>query len=243
MVAARHDARPSHGTQSAGHPSYAAEMPAPSPRGATPAPPPPFPPFPPLPPLPPFPESGLTDGTVLVRLWEPAQDAEARLRLVRDPDQDRWGVPFGIPRPVDVVVMQNQLEGDRARALGGGPSSYAVVAAGTGDLLGDVACRLDIPPLGVADIGYATLPEARGRGVATSALRLLSDWLLAPGGAGLARVQLDHAVGNVASCRVAKRAGFDQEGLRRRYLPLVDPEAPEGWSRADVCLHGRVSDD
>ena len=59
-------------------------------------------------------------------------------------------------------------------------------------------------------------------------------------GAGLARVQLDHAVANVASCRVALRAGFEQEGVRRGFLPVVDPDAPAGWSRADVCLHGRV---
>jgi RimJ/RimL family protein N-acetyltransferase len=58
----------------------------------------------------------------------------------------------------------------------------------------------------------------------------------------LARVQLDHAVGNPASCRVAARAGFVQEGIRRCYLPVVDPEAAAGWSRADVCLHGRVAE-
>jgi RimJ/RimL family protein N-acetyltransferase len=142
---------------------------------------------------------------------------------------------------VDAAAEQDHLERDRATSDSGQPSSYAVVAAGTGDLLGDIAWRLDLPLLGIADVGYATLPEARGRGVASAALGLLTTWLTDPvGGCGLPRVQLDHAVANAASCRVAARAGFVQEGVRRGYLPVVDPDAPAGWSRADVCLHGFV---
>lgn len=175
-----------------------------------------------------------------MRVWEPATDAADRLRLIRDPDQDRWGAPVFVPRPVDEAVVREHSERDRADALDGQPTSYAVVSASSGRLLGDIACRLDLPRMLIADVGYGTLPEARGQGVASTALSLLTGWLLAD--AGLARVQLDHAVGNVASCRVAARAGFAQEGIRRGYLPLVDPDAAAGWTRHDVCLHGRVPD-
>jgi RimJ/RimL family protein N-acetyltransferase len=59
----------------------------------------------------------------------------------------------------------------------------------------------------------------------------------------MARVQLDHSVENVASCRVALAAGFEREGMRRAYLPLRDPESPTGVRRHDVCLHGYVAGD
>lgn len=213
--------------------SYAAQMPDPG------LPPPT--PSPTSGPLPTFPPAGLVAGDILVRVWQPEVDAADRQRLMRDPDQDRWGTPVFVPRPVDLAATRSQTESEAARARLGEPSSYAVVSLASGRLLGDVACRLDLPRPRVVDVGYGTLPEARGRGVTSTALRLLTEWLLAEDGAAMARVQLDHAVGNVASCRVAEKAGFEQEGVRRRFLPLVDPRAPAGWSRADVCLHGRVA--
>ena len=94
--------------------------------------------------------------------------------------------------------------------------------------------------MAIGDVGYSTLPEARGRGVARTGLRLLSDWLLDPDGPALARVQLDHAVENVASCRVATGAGFEQEGIRRGFLPVLGDDV-DHWFRHDVCLHGRFS--
>jgi hypothetical protein len=62
----------------------------------------------------------------------------------------------------------------------GEPTSYAVVSVATDALLGDIACRMDNPRMGIVDVGYGTLPEARGRGVASTALTLLSAWLLDP---------------------------------------------------------------
>jgi len=88
-------------------------------------------------------------------------------------------------------------------------------------------------------VGYNVLPEARGRGVASRALRLLSTWVLSPQGMDLERVQLDHAVENVASCRTADHAGFTREGVRQRFLPLQNsPKAPVVFH--DTCLHGLV---
>jgi RimJ/RimL family protein N-acetyltransferase len=67
-------------------------------------------------------------------------------------------------------------------------------------------------------IGYWVKRTARGRGVATTALRLLScrafDELGSP------RVQLLAEPGNHASCRVAEKAGFKPEGTLRRYLDV-----------------------
>lgn len=94
------------------------------------------------------------------------------------------------------------------------------------------------------DVGYAVHPDARGLGVATSAVRLVLRWLTtAANGPEVGRVQLDHSVENPASCKVAERAGLPREGLRRSYLPLREPATDGGLRRHEVCLHGLPADD
>jgi [ribosomal protein S5]-alanine N-acetyltransferase len=53
-------------------------------------------------------------------------------------------------------------------------------------------------------------------------------------GLGLHRVQLQHAVDNAASCRVATKAGFALEGTQRGSCLLA-----EGF--VDEHLHARVA--
>jgi hypothetical protein len=65
------------------------------------------------------------------------------------------------------------------------------------------------------ELGCWLLPEGRGRGRATHALRLVSHWLLSR--AGVARLELAASPGNAASQRVAELAGFQREGILRSY--------------------------
>jgi RimJ/RimL family protein N-acetyltransferase len=65
-----------------------------------------------------------------------------------------------------------------------------------------------------AQIGYGVRPRARGRGFATEALAALSRWALTAG--GLQRVWLSVNTDNLASLRVARKAGFTREGTLRR---------------------------
>ncbi|HZA19339.1 MAG TPA: GNAT family N-acetyltransferase [Actinomycetota bacterium] len=84
------------------------------------------------------------------------------------------------------------------------------------------------------EIGYILAPEARGRGVATAALRLLGDWAI--GELGLARVELRIAADNSASIAVAERCGFAYEGtLRSLYF--------KDGLRADTAIYSRLPDD
>jgi RimJ/RimL family protein N-acetyltransferase len=69
-------------------------------------------------------------------------------------------------------------------------------------------------------VGYGLLPQFRGRGFTVRALRLLVDWAFGP--AGLARLELGAAVENVASQKVAVRAGFQPDGLARARLRRPD---------------------
>ena len=65
-------------------------------------------------------------------------------------------------------------------------------------------------------LGYWVAPAARGRGVASRAVRLLADWGFR--GLGLARIELTCGPDNVASQRVAERCGFTREGLLRSHM-------------------------
>jgi len=79
------------------------------------------------------------------------------------------------------------------------------------------------------ELGYILTEEARGRGVATEALRQLTEWTLRETGAK--RIELLISVDNVASKKVAERAGYELEGvLRSTYLKEGRREDSEIWS-------------
>jgi RimJ/RimL family protein N-acetyltransferase len=71
---------------------------------------------------------------------------------------------------------------------------------------------------GSCEVGYWVARPARGRGVATRAVRLLSAWGLRE--LGLDRIELLVIEGNDASCRVAEAAGYRREGLLRRHREI-----------------------
>lgn len=69
-----------------------------------------------------------------------------------------------------------------------------------------------------AELGYWLSPDARGLGLMNEAVRLACDFAFAAddgGGLGLQRLQWHAFVPNAASASVARRAGFQFEGLSR----------------------------
>ena len=62
------------------------------------------------------------------------------------------------------------------------------------------------------ELGYAVVPDARGRGIATEVLRRLSEWAFAQ---GMMRVTALVSVENSASSRVAQKVGYTYEGVLR----------------------------
>lgn len=65
---------------------------------------------------------------------------------------------------------------------------------------------------GEVELGYALAPHARGRGVATAALVAMTVWAFDQ---GLVRVTALISTDNVASSRVAEKAGYSFEGVLR----------------------------
>jgi RimJ/RimL family protein N-acetyltransferase len=112
---------------------------------------------------------------------------------------------------------------------------FAIADAETGSGLGIVDLHLDVRgEPGLASVGYWVLARARGRGLASRALQLISRWALTE--LGVERLYLTTAPGNVASQRVAERAGFTREGLLRAHLPT-----PEG--RRDSVIFSLLPSD
>ena len=80
------------------------------------------------------------------------------------------------------------------------------------------------------ELGYIVAPEARGRGVATEALRQLTSWAFDELGAQ--RVYLLIDVVNAPSHRVAERCGYVREGvLRSTHLKQDRRVDTVVWSR------------
>jgi RimJ/RimL family protein N-acetyltransferase len=95
---------------------------------------------------------------------------------------------------------------------------FAIAEAATGAGLGLIDLHLFRDDATLASVGYWVGPHARGRGAATRALRLVASWAFAE--LGIERLQLTTHPDNVASQRVAERAGFTREGLLRSYLAI-----------------------
>lgn len=158
----------------------------------------------------PLPATGLVDGAIALRPWHDA-DVPAMTEACRDPEIQRWTM---VPDDYEEADARAYIAAARERRQAGSALELAVVDADDpGAVLGSVALmRIDAART-LAEIGYWIAPTARGRGVAVRAVRLLSDWGLR--GLGIARIELQPYVGNVASQRVAERAGY----VRERILP------------------------
>jgi RimJ/RimL family protein N-acetyltransferase len=146
--------------------------------------------------------------------------------LTEDPDVLRF---TRVPEPVPPEFATTWLAAYEAGRRDGTREAFAIVD-GDGVFLGmAVAPRIDRPAL-TAELGYVVARAARGRGVATRALALLTDWAFRE--QGLLRAELLISVDNDASKRVAERCGYVREGvLRSLHVKQDRREDTELWAR------------
>ena len=110
-----------------------------------------------------------------------------------------------------------------------GTSEAFAVEDEAGEFLGCVMAFGIEADAKTGELGYLVAPSARGRGVGTAALRLLTKWGF--GERGLLRLELMISVDNEASKVVAERAGYVKEGvLRSVYVKQDLREDHELWS-------------
>lgn len=160
----------------------------------------------------------LRDGYLLLRAWR-KEDAEVVYEECRDPETQRW-LPT-LPRPYTLTDAYEFVTG----ALDLGGPQYAITEDGA--VVGSIGIRLGADASG--HIGYWCTRGARGRGVATRALRRLCRHALED--LRLERLELFADPENVASQRVAEKVGFRREGVLRSHLCH-----PDGRRRDSVVL-------
>ena len=171
----------------------------------------------------------LADDRVRLRTLV-AEDAPVVHKACRDPQIERYTL-FEQPARVDQTLAWIESQPElRAR---GTAIDFGIVPVGGVVPVG--ACGL----MGIeleedrALAGYWIAQRARGRGFASAALALLSEWALAPP-LGLARLGLHIDTENESSQRVAVNAGFQFEGVMRSYMSVKG-------RRCDVARYSRLA--
>jgi RimJ/RimL family protein N-acetyltransferase len=155
----------------------------------------------------------LTDGIVTLRPFAEG-DAPAVARACADPETQRF-IP-GMPSPYTEADARAYIGLTREWEAAGTNVPRAIVEAASGELLGSIDVRLGE----TGTIGYWMGPWARRRGHATRALALLSRWAVTE--AGVERLELTTHPDNIASQRVAEKAGFAREGILRGYIRFAE---------------------
>jgi RimJ/RimL family protein N-acetyltransferase len=162
----------------------------------------------------------IRDGDLVLRPWT-EDDVPALVVACNDPEIPRW-IPF-IPAPYTQADALDFIRGESRPDI---DHSFAMTLEG--DLAGSIGMKLNSPGYR-GQIGYWVAAPARGRGLCTRALRLLSRWGLDD--LALQRLELITDPDNVASQRCAEKVGFRREGVLRAHL-----RHPDGRIRDSVMF-------
>jgi RimJ/RimL family protein N-acetyltransferase len=155
------------------------------------------------------PPEPLSDGVIVLRLRE-ERDAPAIADASSDPETKRWldDEPLTGLRPRELVSRAEE----QWRTGRGAP--FVVADAASDRALGLLNVQFGEDEE-VAGLAVSVFPEARGRGVASRALRIAAKWATLE--LGVRRVYAEAASENIASIRAIEKAGFHREGVLRAH--------------------------
>ncbi|MEU4534151.1 GNAT family N-acetyltransferase [Streptosporangium sp. NPDC023825] len=143
----------------------------------------------------------LSGHGVVLREWED-DDLAAMVELFDDPEVAYW---TPLASPFDPEAARVYLERARRRRASGERLQLAITADG-GEPAGEVLLMLSGLGLDVAEIGYGLGAAYRGRGLASGAVRVMTEFALRT--VGVSRLLLEIEAGNAASVAVARAAGY-----------------------------------
>ena len=148
----------------------------------------------------------MSDAQVVFERW--ASDPAVTRHLVWSPHTD---------------VSQSVAHIERCRKTWDAATEFVwfLELKASSELVGSIASR---PGGHGVNLGYLLAQDSWGKGYMVEALRPVVDWWLAQ--PGVHRVWATCDVENAASARVLEKAGFEKEGVLRRWErhPNIDPE-------------------
>lgn len=177
--------------------------------------------------LPPWPSEPPVSGAIRLRAFAET-DAHLALELGADPYIPKIGSLPAFPTDEQAGEWVQRQCGRHAEGTG---FAFAIADVHTDVALGTIGLWLRELPEGRATVGYSVAPNARGRGVATDALRAVTGfaWTIPL----VHRLELFIEPWNIASIRVAEAAGFLREGLLRRRQEIAG-------ERRDMLLYAAI---
>jgi RimJ/RimL family protein N-acetyltransferase len=174
------------------------------------------------------PDPPLTDGAITLRPFT-QDDVPWIVDACQDPAIPRFTL---VPQPYEESHAREWIAGHDAQAEHGEALSLAIVDGD--EPLGSIGLlRVEWDHLR-CEIGYWVAPWGRGRGAAPRAVRLLARHAF--DACGLQRIDVIPYTDNVASQRVAEKAGARREGVMRAYF-LARGE------RHDCVMYALLPDD
>ena len=175
----------------------------------------------------------LTDGGVTLRAHREG-DLDGMYTQSVDPVSQRF---TSVPVPYTRDDARAYLESRRPAWEDGEAWSFAVESpwgAEQSGFSGSIGLRHR--GSGLAEIGFGAHPDARGHGVMTRAVRLITSWAF--DSQGLHAIGWETIEGNVGSLKVAWKTGFAFEGSTRARLPRRG-EHLNGWRATLLATDSR----
>ncbi|MGH1493671.1 MAG: GNAT family N-acetyltransferase [Acidimicrobiales bacterium] len=169
----------------------------------------------------------LVDEDLWLRPWHPG-DAATVVEAFSTPDIQRYHFRHFATESDAQHWIEDCAEGWRSERS----ASWAIVERDDNRVVGRVTVYTSLED-GYGEVSYWVLPSSRGRGVATRACVAATRWSHE---LGLHRIQLEHSIHNEGSRRVALKAGFVKEGIRRGANLHAD-----GWH--DMVLYSHLATD
>jgi RimJ/RimL family protein N-acetyltransferase len=171
-----------------------------------------------------FPVEGIADGSIRLRLWADC-DEPAMIAALQDPEIPRW---TRVPDHYDEHEAAEWTAERRRQQQSGKGLHLVITDVESGEVLGAIGIHDLDPSEGRCNIGYWLAREARGRGVMTSAVMMLSRWAFE--NLPVDRIEIPVIAENSASRRVAERAGYTFEGVLRSHAVIKG-------RRRDMAMH------
>jgi RimJ/RimL family protein N-acetyltransferase len=175
-------------------------------------------------------EDPLSDGVIALREWS-EDDVEAMIAPLNEGEIARW---TRVPSPYQREHAEEFVARMNAARRLGEELALAIVSVPGGELLGSMSVRVTSWEHHRGELGYLVFAHARGKGVASRAVRLLARYSFDR--LGLRRIGILAAVDNAASQRVADNAGFTREGVLRSYMDT-------GGERQDMVSFSLLPED